>query len=50
MMFVSGGVELITADSPPLGHRQSARAVTASFDTQSLHSDLLVYNSGQSGF
>ena len=32
-MFVSGGVEHITADGPPLGHGRSARAVTASSDT-----------------
>ena len=32
-MFVSGGVEHITADGPPLGRGQSARAVTASSDT-----------------
>ena len=32
-MFVSGGVEHITADGLPLGRRRSARAVTASFDT-----------------
>ena len=32
-MFVSGGVEHITADGPPLWRRRSARAVTASFDT-----------------
>ena len=33
MMFVSGGVEHITADGPPLGRGQSTRAVTASSDT-----------------
>ena len=32
-MFVSGGVEHITADGPPLGRGRSARAVTASSDT-----------------
>ena len=32
-MFVSGGVEHITADDPPLGRGRSARAVTASSDT-----------------
>ena len=32
-MFVSGGVEHITADGPPMGHGRSARAVTASSDT-----------------
>ena len=37
---------------PNMGSRcgRSARAVTASSDTQSLHSDSLVYKSGQSGF
>ena len=48
--FVSGGVELITADGPPVGRERSARAPTASSDTQSLHSDSLVYKGGQSGF
>ena len=33
MMFVSGGVEHLTADGPPLGHGRSAGAVTASSDT-----------------
>ena len=41
---------LFTADGPPLGRGRSARAVTASSDTQSLHSDSLGYNGGQSGF
>ena len=50
MISVSGGLELITADGPPLGRGRSARSVTASSDTQSLHSDSLVYKSGQSGF
>ena len=31
-MFVSGGVENITADSPPLWRGRSAGAVTASSD------------------
>jgi hypothetical protein len=37
---------------PNMGSRRgrSARAVTASSDTQSLHSDSLVYKGGQSGF
>ena len=47
---VSRGLELITADGPPLGRGRSARAPTASSDTQSLHSDSLVYKDGQSGF
>ena len=33
MMFVSGGVEHINADGPPLGRGRSARAVTDSSDT-----------------
>ena len=33
MMFVSSGVEHITADGPPLVRRRSSRAVTASSDT-----------------
>ena len=33
MMFVSGGVEHITVDGPPLGSGRSARAPTASSDT-----------------
>ena len=32
-IFVSGGVEHITADGSPLGRGRSARAVTASSDT-----------------
>ena len=32
-MFVSGGVEHITADGPPLGRGRSTRVVTASSDT-----------------
>ena len=40
----SGGLEPITTDGP-LG-----LAVTASSDTQSLHSASLVYKGGQSGF
>ena len=32
-MFVSGGVEHITADGPPLWRGRSAGAVTASSDT-----------------
>ena len=48
--FFSGGVELITVDGPPLGRGRSARAPTASSDTQSLHSNSLGYNGGQSGF
>ena len=32
-MFISGGVEHITVDGPPLGRGRSARVVTASFDT-----------------
>ena len=32
MMFVSGGVEHITADGPPLGRGRSTRAVTDSSD------------------
>ena len=32
-MFVSGGVEHLTVDGPPLGRGRSARAVTASSDT-----------------
>ena len=32
-MFVSGGVEHITAEGPPLGRGRSARAVMASSDT-----------------
>ena len=32
-MFVSSGVEHITADGPPLGRGRSARAVTDSSDT-----------------
>ena len=32
-MFVSGGVEHITADGPPMGRGRSARAITASSDT-----------------
>ena len=49
-IFVSGGLEHITADGPPLGRGRSVMAVTASSDTQSLHSDSLVYKGGQSGF
>ena len=49
-LFVSGGVEHITADGLPLGRGRSARAVTACSDTQSLHSDSLVYNGRQSDF
>ena len=33
MFSVSGGLEPITADGPPLGHGWSARAVMASSDT-----------------
>ena len=33
MMFVSSGVEHITADGSPLWRGRSAGAVTASFDT-----------------
>jgi len=33
-----------------LGRGRTARAVTASCGTQSLHSDSLVYKGGQSGF
>ena len=50
MFFFFGGVELITTDGPPLGRGQSARAPTASSDTQLLHSGSLGYNGGQSGF
>ena len=32
-MFVSGGVEHITTDGPPLGSGRSTKAVTASSDT-----------------
>ena len=49
-VFVSGGLEILNADGSPLGHGRSARAVTVSFDTQSLHSDSLVYKGGRSGF
>ena len=47
---VSGGLELITVDGLPLGRGRSARAVMASSDIQSLHSDSLIYNGGQFGF
>ena len=50
MISVSGGLELITADGPPLGRGRFAKDVTASSDRQSLHSDSLVYNGEQSGF
>ena len=33
IMFVSGGVEHLTADGPPLGRGRSARAVMDSSDT-----------------
>ena len=48
-MDFSDGLELITADGPPFGSGGSARAPTASSETQSLHSDSLVYKGGQSG-
>ena len=49
-IFISGGLELITSDGLPIGRGQSARAVTASSDTQLLHYDSLVYKGGLSGF
>ena len=50
IISVSGGLELITADGPPLGRGRSARAPTITSDMQSLHSDSLVSNGGQFGF
>jgi hypothetical protein len=49
-LFVSGVVELLTADGPPLGRGRSARAVTASSDMHLMHSVSLAYNGGRSGF
>jgi hypothetical protein len=49
-LFVSGVVELLTVDGPPLGCGRSARAVTASSDMHLMHSVSLAYNGGRSGF
>jgi hypothetical protein len=49
-LFVSGVVELLTADGPPLGRGRSTRAVMASSDMHLMHSVSLVYNGGPFGF
>jgi hypothetical protein len=49
-LFVSGVVELLTADGPPLGRGRSAWAVTAISDMHLMHSVFVAYNGGQSGF
>jgi hypothetical protein len=49
-LFVSGVVELLTADGPLLGRGRSAWAVTASSDMHLMHSVSLAYNGGRSGF